>query len=173
MTYPTLVRGTSAWLYDLIQAQLGTINTELTSGIKAEGPVPTFSVNLGDPLEPQSPVIGICYYGSSRDRIGQHEYLHHHNYVLLVLIPRMGDDTSANYEMSRLVAADNLMCLFTDETATLTPAVSGGPLGTVHAWGVETGDLVDIDPRILSDGKSYVWGFEFPVSISFALQSHP
>ena len=171
-SYPTLIRGTAAWLYSAIKAQLPTINAELTANVVGAKTAPQFALVMGDPPVVNTPTIALGFGSLTRTRFAQHNYRFDLNFRITVLIPHAADDTAQNYEMCREIAADNLLSLFSDEVLTLTPSINAGPLGTAHALSTDFSTLMDIFPRKQADGITVVRGFEMPLTISFTLTSH-
>ena len=167
--YPQLVRGTAAWLYSVVNAQMAQINTELTAAITSAKGAPQFTMSMGDPLVVTAPTLAVLFGSTTRTRFAQHNYQFILNFRVCCLIPHAGDDTAMDHEMARQVAADNLLNLFTDESLTLTPKVVAGPLGTIRALYTDFSTLMDIFPRKLADGKTIVRGFELPISVGFDL----
>lgn len=169
-TYPQLIQGSTAWLYDVVGEQIAQINAELADAVKGGVP-PHFAMFMGVPLTPTSPTVAVTYASTARTQVAQHNYRFDLRFRVMVLLPHSGDDSAAAFEMARQVAADNLQALFSDEDRTLTPSVNAGPLGTLNVLSTAFSGINDLFPRKLADGKTVIRGFELPFTMSFVLTS--
>jgi hypothetical protein len=170
-TYPSLTRGTAAWLYNLINGQLTDINAELTASVVSTATAPQFALQMGDPQNVSSPTICITHAGTVRSQAAQHNYNLTPSFRIIVLIPQSGDNTPENFEMARQVAADHLSMLLTDETVSLAPLINAGSLGNLRAQRASWSNLIDIFPRKMANSVTVVRGFELQLAVAFSLQS--
>jgi hypothetical protein len=90
---------------------------------------------------------------------------------VICLIPTAGDDSSANFEMARQVAADHVTTVFDDDALVLAPTVAAGLIPSFKALGGERGPIVDIFPRRMADGVSVCRGWEMTYTLTFSLRT--
>ena len=124
---------------------------------------------MGKPRTASGPAIHISLSAIPDPTLAlQSLYTKDIRYEILFLVPNIGDDLPANFEMARQVAADALTMLL-DSYALRTPTIKTSPTHTAQAMLATRSDLLDLGFYVLPDGTTVAEGFRLLYTASFSL----
>ena len=174
-TIAELRQGAAGWIIAQLSGLLAALNTDLaakvTPNTATQAQCPPFVVQVGDTVSAGVNKLCVTFSGDRPARTASDQKAIALTFKVTCLIPAAGDDTSANFEMARQVAADHVTTIFDDDALVISPTVAAGLLGNIKAMSGERGPIVDIFPRLMGDGVTVVRGWQMAYDITFSLKT--
>ena len=174
MPYPSYTVGCAGLLQQVAKGLLPEVNTTLTAMVVAtsNGSVPAVSFAMGKQRSLSGPTLSLVHTGEDAESSGSRDFTRLIKFKFIFLVPQIGDDLPANFEMARQVTADILVCRL-DDTDMLTPRINAGSFGAVSAMLAQRGAVNDIDEFVMPDGVTIAEGFQLPWQAQFSMSRLP
>lgn len=163
--------GLIKFLVAQLESILDDLNADLAAKVKANGSIAPFVIAIGDVPNPAGPTLCVDSSARTRQRVCDTEVAVWVTCKILCLIPTMGDDTSMNFAMARIVADDHVSTLMLNDAVMLLPVIDAGDIPSLQAEEAYAGDVMDIWPRKIADGKTYVRGWATTYTAKFNIET--
>lgn len=165
--------GVGALLRQKIAGITAQMSADLTAMVAKNSPAQAtlqpVDCFMGKPRSASGPAIHISLSAVPNPQVALQElYTKDVRFDVMFLVPDIGDDLPANFEMAREVAADALTMLL-DSYALRTPTIKTSATATAQAMSATRSDLLDLGFFALPDGTTVAEGFRILYTATFSL----
>lgn len=168
MPYRQVIQGTTGYYQKTLKDALPSLNTELTAKLATDAP-PAFALMIGNPPNVASPMIGLYAESGQNGDMAQNIDKETVFLVIAVLIPKVGENTASEFEMTKQVALDVLKSAVAT-AAGQAPNVTFGSDGTAwRALRAQWTSWASLWPFTMADGVTMIHRYELRVRVDYQI----